>query len=73
MTLTMEDVKNVMDKNYELCYVDYRDSFDDSLDVVQEAIQKQEWYPLDESIDDWFVDQEFNSVSKASPFNSINL
>lgn len=34
-TLTMGFIESIMDKNYALVWVDYRESFDESRDLLQ--------------------------------------
>lgn len=61
--ITLDEVIKLLDKKYDLVYVDYRDSLDDSLEQIQKAIQKQDWEPLDECInDDWMSDQRYDSA-----------
>lgn len=61
--ITAEDIIALLDKSYSLIDVDYRSSFDDSLDAVAKAIRTQEWYPLDEEIEDWTMNAQWDSVA----------
>ncbi len=60
--VSAKDIIDLLDKSYNLVYIDYRDSLDESLDKVAEAIRKQEWYPLDETIDEWMMDAQDYSM-----------
>ena len=53
--ITKENLIDLLDKHYELIYVDYRDVLYDHLDRVQDAIQGN-YEPLDELIDDCYWD-----------------
>ena len=55
--------------SYELVYIDYDSNLDDSLKSVNEAIQKQDWCPLDESQDEWM--KEWGMVRKMSDDSPI--
>ena len=58
-----KSILNLMDKHYSLIYIDYRSNLDHELDKVQDAIQSQEWYPLDEILEDWsFWEHQEDSV-----------
>lgn len=60
---TLEEVIALLDKTYELVYVDYRDNLDHCLDKIQAAVQEQDWAPLDEAIDDgWLSDSQWNAI-----------
>ncbi len=57
----------MLDKSYNLCYVDYRDKISDDKDTmkkVEEAIQTQDWYHLDEAanFDEWLWDNQYEGV-----------
>ena len=52
------DVLGLMDKRYTLHYVDYRDSLDSHLDVVQKAIRGNP-DALYEAVDEWFLDDYY--------------
>lgn len=53
---------SLLDKSYSLTYVDYRDSLDEHLDKVQDAIHGN-MEALDENVHEWFMEQEADSVS----------
>ena len=40
-TLTMEFIESIMDENYTLVWVDYRESFDENRDLLQKCLEKQ--------------------------------
>lgn len=59
--ITAKDIIALLDNRYPLIYVDYRESLDDNLDKVAEAIRTQEWSPVDENIFEWYLDnQDYN-------------
>lgn len=61
--LTLENVKdNYLQKSYELVYIDYRDSLENSYDKIQEAIQTRDLQPIYEETDEWFIDSRYDSV-----------
>jgi len=60
--ITLQDIIDLLDKKYELIYVDYRDSLDDSLDKIQDCIHKQQWDSLYETTDEWFWESQDNSI-----------
>jgi len=62
VTLDMDYVKSYMNKFYELVYIDYDSNLDDSLESVNEAIQKQDWCPLDESQDEWMMQSQMDGL-----------
>lgn len=63
--ITFEDVKGLLDSSYELVYIDYRSNLEDDLESVQKAIQTQEWYPLDETLDEWYSDSQIEGLDYA--------
>lgn len=61
--ITLDDIVDLMSKTYTLFYVNYDDNLDESLETVQEAIQNQDWQPLDEIFESWnMLDAEWNSI-----------
>ena len=52
-TLTMEFIKSIMDENYTLVWVDYRESFDESRDLLQKCLEKQSCEDLWSKVEDW--------------------
>lgn len=60
--ISAEDIIALLDKSYELVYVDYRESLDEYLDKIGEAIRKQDWSPLDELTWEWFDESRWDSV-----------
>jgi len=71
--LTLEKVFDTMDKKYYLTYVDYRDSLDDSLESIQKCINEQCMDSLYEKTDEWFNDQEWDSISEITKELEANL
>ena len=57
-TLTMEFITSIMDENYTLVWVDYRESFDESRDLLQECLEKQGCEDLWSKVEDWYEDAE---------------
>lgn len=55
-TLTMDFVTGLMEPSYTLVWIDYRDNFDNSLDIVQECLDKKNSEGLCELICDWYND-----------------
>ena len=54
ITIELQEIIDMLSKSYTLFYTSsYDDNFDNSLEEIQEAIQKQEWYPIDESLGEW--------------------
>ena len=37
----MEFIESIMDENYTLVWVDYRESFDENRDLLQQCLEKQ--------------------------------
>lgn len=56
-------ILDLLDKSYDLSYIDYDESLANNLTEVQEAIQKQDWQPLDYLFDDWLWERQAESVS----------
>ena len=46
--------RDYVDDSYELYYVDYRDNLDGHMDLLQECIDKNSLYPLDEKVYDFW-------------------
>ena len=40
-TLTMEFIESIMDENYTLVWVDYRESFDENRDLLQKCLENK--------------------------------
>lgn len=40
-TLTMEFIESIMDEKYTLVWVDYRESFDESRDLLQQCLESK--------------------------------
>ena len=56
--LTMEFIISIMDENYTLVWVDYRESFDESRDLLQKCLEKQNCEDLWSKVEDWYEDAE---------------
>lgn len=54
-------ILDLFDESYELVYVDWNSSFDDP-EAIQTAINKKDYYPLDECINDWYFDSEVEGL-----------
>lgn len=65
--LTMKDVLDNLDKRYSLIYVDYQESLDNNLEAVQNAIQAQDKFLIEESIDlfEWYMESRDYAVDEA--------
>ncbi|MFZ2992427.1 MAG: hypothetical protein WA061_01815 [Microgenomates group bacterium] len=60
--ITYEDIEKLLNKSYDLIYVDYRSNLDDSLESVAEAIRTQDWCHIDQNCDDWFWECQCDSL-----------
>lgn len=61
-----KSITDLLPKQIELVSANYDDSLDNSLDKVQEAIRKQDWYPLDSIFeDDWYFESQDYGVQYA--------
>ena len=58
--ITLEEVKEVLPNKTYLYYVDYRDSFDNSIEEIQQCIHNANLEALDE-IMDWDASEEEES------------
>ncbi len=58
----MDMVTGLMDKNYSLTYVDYRENLNSRLDTIEKCINKQSGDSLFEDIDDWYCQQKLDTV-----------
>ena len=54
-TLTMEFIESIMDENYTLVWVDYRESFDENRDLLQKCLEKQGCEDLWSKVEDWYA------------------
>ena len=59
---TLDDVINMLDKSYELIYVDYQSNLEGLENEIQEAIHAQCWSHIDEKLMDWFCESEWQSI-----------
>ena len=57
-TLTMEFVESIMDENYTLVWVDYRESLNENRDLLQQCLEKQGCEDLWSKVEDWYEDAE---------------
>lgn len=58
----MSMVDGLMDDNYSLSYVDYRESLDNSLDTIEKCLEAKNSDALHEKLDEWYSQQEYESV-----------
>lgn len=58
----MSMVDGLMDDNYTLSYVDYRESLDNSLDTIEKCLEAKNSDALHEKLDEWYSEQEYESV-----------
>ena len=54
----MEFIESIMDENYTLVWVDYRESFDENRDLLQQCLEKQGCEDLWSKVEDWYEDAE---------------
>ena len=57
-TLTMEFIESIMDENYTLVWVDYRESLNENRDILQQCLEKQGCEELWSKVEDWYEDAE---------------
>ena len=57
-TLTMEFIESIMDENYTLVWVDYRESLNENRDLLQQCLEKQGCEDLWSKVEDWYEDAE---------------
>lgn len=55
-------VTGLMDENYSLTYVDYRESLENKLDTIEKCLAEKSRDTLYENFDEWYSDQEYESV-----------
>lgn len=58
----MSMVVGLMDENYSLAYVDYRESLDNSPDTIEKCLEAKNSDVLYEKLDEWYSGQECESV-----------
>lgn len=61
--IDMNMVTGLMNEKYSLIYVDYRDSFDNSLDTIAKCIEVKNRDALYEKVDEWYDNYMEESVS----------
>jgi hypothetical protein len=57
--ITFEQIKPLLPKKTYLYYVDYRDSLDEHMDILQQCIHEQNQEPIDELANNWFDNPEW--------------
>ncbi len=60
--LTMEFITSLMDENYTLVWVDYRESFNENRDLLQQRLEKQGCEELWSKVEDWYNDAEWEAT-----------
>lgn len=60
--ISMNRVVGLMDKHYSLIYIDYRESLDNHLDTIEKCIEAKNCDALLENLDEWYIQQEEESV-----------
>jgi len=62
--LTLKHFTDLMDKTYTLTYIDYRDSFDENLQPIQDAITAQDYQPINDQVFDqsWYFEGQWESI-----------
>lgn len=58
METTLASWQSYVPPAVSLSYVDYRDNLDEHEDTLQSCIQQNNYYPLYEETDDWYLEQE---------------
>jgi hypothetical protein len=58
MKITFEQVKELIPTRVSMYYVDYRNSLDESLELVQDCIHEGNYDTLYEKTDEWFLDAD---------------
>lgn len=62
--LTMEFITSLMDENYTLVWVDYRDNLDNCRDLLQNCLKKQSCEDLWSKVEDWYNDAEWEATQE---------
>jgi len=73
--ITFEQIKKLLPKTTSLYYVDYRDSLDDHQELLQQCISDNDFCPLWEAIDEWFIDSPchaFKYLNKELASDMVN-
>lgn len=68
---TLEELKSLLPEKTYLIHVDYNDSFDEQLELLETAIQLGNCHEIYEKIDDWYNESESESISDY--VNNLNL
>lgn len=61
--LSLEVIKDNMQKSYDLIYVDYNDNLDEQMDEMQKSIINGNFCNFDEKIDEWYWESRDNGAS----------
>lgn len=61
---TLQFFIDKLDKRYDLSYVDYRDSLDENLNLVQEAIRDGNMDKIYDEASTWYHEQEWDSANE---------
>ena len=60
----MEFIESIMDENYTLVWVDYRESFNENRDLLQQCLEKQGCEDLWSKVEDWYNDAEAQATEE---------
>ncbi len=60
----MEFITSLMDENYTLVWVDYRDNLDNCRDLLQNCLKKQSCEDLWSKVEDWYNDAEWEATQE---------
>ena len=60
----LEEIVALLPEKVWLTYVDYRDNFDEQYNTLQECVHNSNYDSLYENTDNWFQNQEFDSVKR---------
>ncbi len=63
-SLTLDFIISLMEESYTLIWVDYRDSLDEHLNLIQKCLDKQSCEDLWEKVDEWYMDAEWEAIKE---------
>lgn len=60
----LDKCEELLPKDYELEYIDYRDNIDQRPDLIQSCIYEESPWPLNEEFDEWYRVQQNDCISQ---------
>lgn len=60
----MELIESLMDENYTLVWVDYRDNLDNNHDLLQQCLEKRSCEELWSKVEEWYDDAEWEATQE---------